>query len=53
MVRVFKKSFNQVSNELKETNLDHVHSGTTANLILIKGIKLWCANCGDSRSILI
>jgi serine/threonine protein phosphatase PrpC len=38
--------------ELSEGRIDVTFSGTTMTLVLIKGTRLWCANVGDSRSLL-
>lgn len=37
--------------ELTMQPFDVNFSGSTMNLVLIQGKKLWCANAGDSRSL--
>jgi serine/threonine protein phosphatase PrpC len=42
----------QCHQELRESRIDVNFSGTTMTLVLIKDTGLWCANVGDSRSLL-
>ena len=46
-----KNAIITISDELTKT-IDTQFSGSTLNLVVIKGKKLYCANVGDSRSII-
>lgn len=35
-----------------EKEVENIHAGCTANVVLIVGNKLYCANSGDSRAII-
>lgn len=46
------RSIHKCNDELGKINLDVKFSGSTLNLVLIQGRTLYCANVGDSRSVL-
>lgn len=39
--------------DLSNCGIDITFSGTTCSLVLISGPHLWCANVGDSRSVIL
>lgn len=41
-----------MSKDLANSGIDITFSGTTCSLVFISGPHLWCANIGDSRSVL-
>ncbi|CAD8136527.1 unnamed protein product [Paramecium octaurelia] len=45
--------FSKMQKDLSNSGIDITFSGTTCSLVLVSGPHLWCANIGDSRSILI
>lgn len=45
-------SFLQTSKALLDSNIDCTFSGSTTTSILIIGKKIWCANLGDSRTVM-
>jgi serine/threonine protein phosphatase PrpC len=47
-----EQCFIQVDKELRAGPVDVDLSGTTCNVIYIRGKQLLCANCGDSRAVL-
>eukprot|EP00344_Euplotes_crassus_P001734 CAMPEP_0196999662 /NCGR_PEP_ID=MMETSP1380-20130617/4786_1 /TAXON_ID=5936 /ORGANISM="Euplotes crassus, Strain CT5" /LENGTH=246 /DNA_ID=CAMNT_0042416653 /DNA_START=796 /DNA_END=1536 /DNA_ORIENTATION=+ len=49
---LLKKTFEGLNNNLRKQNFDYQYSGTTANMIIISGKVLTCANVGDSRCIM-
>jgi serine/threonine protein phosphatase PrpC len=50
--RALKTSIMKTNEELLKSNLDVKFSGSTLNVVLIQGRTLYCANVGDSRSML-
>lgn len=50
---IIRQAFNEVENEIKESQYDSEFSGSTCCLVFLIGEKLICANVGDSRGILV
>jgi serine/threonine protein phosphatase PrpC len=50
---LIRQAFDEVENEIKESQHDSEFSGTTCCLVFLLGEKLICANVGDSRGILV
>ncbi|GMH59824.1 hypothetical protein TrRE_jg3217 [Triparma retinervis] len=49
----FKEVFVEVDESLKEQpSIDCMYSGTTAVVVLMRGQRLYIANCGDSRAVM-
>ncbi|CAD8046847.1 unnamed protein product [Paramecium sonneborni] len=53
ITKVMTQSFLKMQKDLSNCGIDTTFSGTTCSLVLVSGPHLWCANIGDSRSILI
>ncbi|CAD8046750.1 unnamed protein product [Paramecium primaurelia] len=53
ITKAMTQSFLKMQKDLSNCGIDITFSGTTCSLVLISGPHLWCANIGDSRSILI
>ncbi len=47
------KSFQEVGDSLHESMLNLKFSGSTCVSVLIVGTKIFCANVGDSRAVLV
>jgi len=47
-----KKKHSETAAELRRSGIEVQDSGSTSTSVLRKGDKLWCANVGDSRSVL-
>lgn len=50
--KALSTSINKTNEELIKSSLDTKFSGSTLNIVLIQGRNLYCANVGDSRSLL-
>lgn len=49
----FKEVFVEVDESLKsQPSIDCMYSGTTAVVVLMRGSRLYIANCGDSRAVM-
>ncbi len=53
MPEILKQGFFRTNAQLATSNIDARFSGSTLVSVLISGEKLWCANVGDSRAILV
>ncbi|CAD8054111.1 unnamed protein product [Paramecium sonneborni] len=53
ITKAMTQSFLKMQKDLSNCGIDITFSGTTCSLVLVSGPHLWCANIGDSRSILI
>jgi serine/threonine protein phosphatase PrpC len=42
-----------MTKDLSNSGIDITFSGTTCCLVLVSGPHLWCANIGDSRSVIM
>jgi serine/threonine protein phosphatase PrpC len=49
---IIRKTFERLDKELDGVDFSIEKSGTTANVVLICGKTLTCANVGDSRAVL-
>jgi len=47
------KAFLITNNELKSGKINALFSGTTVNIVFILKEKYFCANSGDSRSVMV
>lgn len=52
IVNTLNLTFLQMSKALLDSNIDCTFSGSTTTAVLIIGNKVWCANLGDSRTVI-